>query len=488
MRFPFTRIKDHPNELLNIGLEEGTLSSKSPLFIAFIIIITQIMGASPVWSDDQVETLQARVEHLERLLKERPRDPGAYPTPKEIKFCSDKISLKDLETRRRFEKELLLILTNRAQVQLYINRARAVFPVIEREAKAMGRCSDLKHVAVIESGLRGGVTSHANAKGWWQFMSPTARDFKLVMTSEYDERSNLKTSTRAALKYLHALRKRLGSWPLAMAAYNTGPGRLRRSQSAQKHTSFWHLDLFTEAERYVPRILAVHHIMTHLKEYDFHRGIDRGWPADELIEVQVTLKPSHYQKISWVKVKAKKSKSRSKRKRGKRKRSKKRAKKERRVKVSSTLNVLSISLALKMNLRDFRRVNPALVGKRLPLGIPFSLWIPPGSTQRLKGHLGRGARIRELKPSDPVTVSAVNLNQPSTDDDTDRGSTSPQRNSKIDPQKIEYTVQLGDSLWLIAHKSGVSVDQLRAWNMLSNRAPLRQGQILAVRPPQLELN
>jgi membrane-bound lytic murein transglycosylase D len=257
--------------------------------LATCLAATLMLAPRPAAARDREEELEARIARLEAALAERPRDPGAYTLPEDLTFCGEKINLSDPWVRERLEKELLMVLGDRAQVALWTKRARAVFPVIEAEAKAVGTCADLKYLAVIESGLRAAVSSRASARGWWQFMSGTAKDYGLETDTGWDTRADLKASTRAGLRYLSDLERRFGSWSLAMAAYNTGPGRLQRAQETQGQTDFWHLDLYTEAERYVPRVIAVKAVMSDLAGYDFNLQVEDGWAPYDVGLVKVRL-------------------------------------------------------------------------------------------------------------------------------------------------------------------------------------------------------
>ncbi|MCA9546874.1 MAG: transglycosylase SLT domain-containing protein, partial [Myxococcales bacterium] len=133
-----------------------------------------------------VTELEARVARLEAALAQRPMDVGAYDLPERLTFCGQPVDLDDPWIRERMEKELLLVLGDRAQVALWTKRARRIFPVVEREAKALGTCDDLKYLAVVESGLRPAVTSRASAKGYWQFMAGTARQYGLDVSRTWD--------------------------------------------------------------------------------------------------------------------------------------------------------------------------------------------------------------------------------------------------------------------------------------------------------------
>lgn len=117
------------------------------------------------------------------------------------------------------------------------------------------------YLALIESEMDPFAESPAAAVGLWQFTEATATQYGLTVDEQFDERLDWRRSTRAAGRYLRDLHDQFGTWELAAAAYNAGPGRVSRALSDTGATSFWEL---IEAERlpaetrdYVPRFLAV---------------------------------------------------------------------------------------------------------------------------------------------------------------------------------------------------------------------------------------
>ena len=119
---------------------------------------------------------------------------------------------------------------------------------------------DLAAMAHIESGFRHNARSPARALGLWQFMRGTARLYGLRCDSYVDERLDPEKSTRAAARYLRDLYKEFGDWYLAMAAYNTGSGRVARAIRRTGSRDFWHIAgsryLVNETRNFVPAILS----------------------------------------------------------------------------------------------------------------------------------------------------------------------------------------------------------------------------------------
>lgn len=132
---------------------------------------------------------------------------------------------------------------------------------------------DLAYLPVIESGYRSTLTSSAGAHGMWQFMPPTAREYGLRVDWWVDERADPWKATKAAAHYLSDLHRMFGDWPLALAAYNCGPGRVRRTLKAENATTFWELlerrALPKETRGYVPTFYATIVLAAEPERYGF---------------------------------------------------------------------------------------------------------------------------------------------------------------------------------------------------------------------------
>jgi membrane-bound lytic murein transglycosylase D len=129
------------------------------------------------------------------------------------------------------------------------------------EAERMGVPTELALLPVIESSYDPFATSPAQAAGMWQFIPGTGKIFGLRQTWWYDGRRDVLESTRAAYKFLSQLHNKFGSWELALAGYNAGPGTIQRAIdrniAAGLPTDYWSLQLPAETMAYVPRFLAV---------------------------------------------------------------------------------------------------------------------------------------------------------------------------------------------------------------------------------------
>jgi membrane-bound lytic murein transglycosylase D len=137
---------------------------------------------------------------------------------------------------------------------------------------------ELVYVPLVESAFKPNALSRASARGLWQFMPATGRQFGLQQTWFIDERSDPERATRAAAQYLKSLARSFdGDWNLALASYNAGPGRVQRALRASGVNDFWKLTATTrylprETRDYVPMIMAAILIARNPQLYGFDIG------------------------------------------------------------------------------------------------------------------------------------------------------------------------------------------------------------------------
>jgi hypothetical protein len=168
---------------------------------------------------------------------------------------------------------------------------------------------DLIYLAMIESNFNPNATSQVKAKGLWQFMAATGREFGLAIAGRTDERTNPEKATDAALSYLQQLKKRFGSWYLAAAAYNSGAGTvskaLRKTTGKTTGTDedFWLIlpRLPKETQDYVPKLIATSRIGNDPTKYGL--TVDSAGGTVDLSKVKAA--PPRAAKVDKVKVKPK---------------------------------------------------------------------------------------------------------------------------------------------------------------------------------------
>lgn len=149
-------------------------------------------------------------------------------------------------------------------------------PVVERIFVEFGLPTDLVYLSLVESGFNPHAYSRARATGPWQFMKGTGKLYGLRVDKYVDERRDPIKSTVAAARYLRDLYDLFGSWPLAMAAYNAGEGKVMRALHKSQSESFAEIAetrlIRRETKEYVPRFMAATVIAKNPARYGFHVG------------------------------------------------------------------------------------------------------------------------------------------------------------------------------------------------------------------------
>lgn len=157
-----------------------------------------------------------------------------------------------------------LTTTMRAGVEAALGRKSQYNDMIAAKLEERHMPADLIYLAMIESEFNPKATSPVKAKGLWQFMATTARQFGLIVRGKTDERTNPEKATDAALTYLNDLHTRFGSWLLAAAAYNSGGGTVSKAllevtgKTTGTDSDFFKIlpRLPKETQDYVPKLIA----------------------------------------------------------------------------------------------------------------------------------------------------------------------------------------------------------------------------------------
>ncbi len=237
---------------------------------------------------EQQQTLGAGLSSdqvLEQMAKR-------YTLPKVVSFCNERIPLDKWDVWERLDSEFFSFLVDEKQVFLWLKRSGRYFPLIEEELAKAGLPDDLKYVTIIESALKAGATSSAGAAGFWQFIESTGDSYGLEQNAWLDNRRDLYASTQAAIKYLNNLYDMFHDWPLALAGYNAGEGRVMNAMRNQGVHNYYQLELPRETERYVFKIIAAKLILSDPKKYGFYIDEDTLFPPYQLDRVQITLQQS----------------------------------------------------------------------------------------------------------------------------------------------------------------------------------------------------
>jgi membrane-bound lytic murein transglycosylase D len=224
------------------------------------------------------------------------------------------------------------------------------FNFIDNILVQYGLPKELKYLAVIESNLNSNATSWVGAKGPWQFMSYTAKDYGLQVNSFVDERTDYYKSTNAAAKYLLSLYKDLKDWLLVIAAYNGGPGRVYSAIRQSGSRNFWALQYYLpeESRNHVKKFIATHYIMeagNNLSSDNTNMNLSAmggSFPNSNMFKSSVSDKDAANTEV---------------------------------LSVSGKYNSVIIAKNLAMDITEFNRLNPAF-DMAISSGEPFDLRLP----------------------------------------------------------------------------------------------------------------
>lgn len=196
--------------------------------------------------DFTYEEIGARIDSLEGEV------PLGYND--KVKAFIDYFTIRDREYTRKVLSKL----------DLY-------FPIFEETLARYNLPDELKYLSIVESGLRANAISHANAVGLWQFVSATGKMYGLQNDWYLDDRMDPFASTDAAARHLRDLYRMFDDWELALAAYNCGPGNVRKAirRSGYKK-KFWEIYRYLprETRSYVPQFVAIVYTVNYAAEHN----------------------------------------------------------------------------------------------------------------------------------------------------------------------------------------------------------------------------
>jgi membrane-bound lytic murein transglycosylase D len=380
----------------------------------------------------------------------------------------------ELPDRPRLRRDIEWFQRNQEYMNRVSDRARMYLHHIISEVERRNLPGELAMLPVVESAYQPFAYSPARASGIWQFIPSTGRLYGLRYSWWYDGRRDVVESTRAALDYLEKLHAEFsGDWLLAIAAYNSGEGNVRkavrRNRRAGKPTDFWSLKLPRETRSYVPRLLAVSAIVAEPERYGLAlKPIpDQPYFAATYLDGQIDL-------------------------------------------------ALAAEMA-SVSLEELYLLNPGFSRWATDPDGPHRLLLPVNSIANFEQRLAElpaDQRIRwhrhVIKSGDTLGTIAFKYRTSVSalkQANNLRGTTIRKGHSLIVPvasrsladyrlsadmrramrrripgsgNKIIYRVRRGDSLWLIARRYGVSMNKLAGWNGLSKRSVLRPGKRLVI--------
>ena len=355
--------------------------------------------------------------------------------------------------------------------QSALTRSGKYAPIMARILQEEGLPTDLIYLPLIESGYKTNAYSWAKATGPWQFISGTGKQYGLYRNWWYDERRDFERSTRAAARYLSFLYNRYGDWYLALAAYNSGEGRIDRATKKENTNDYWRLkSLARETRDYVPLFLAATIIAKNPEKYGFSAYYD------DCLEYET-------------------------------------------VTVGKCVDLRHVAKSIGTTHEYLQHLNPELLRSITPPGIEtYRLRIPKNtetafwasydsfeeptvagvdkhtirrgetwsSIAKKYGISSRALAEANGSSTKSMLIAGKSLMIPMRNSDLARSNSSQRKssNSSTSKRKVssnaEYTVRKGDNLWQIAEANGTTVNDLRSLNGLGPYADLYPGQKLKI--------
>lgn len=334
-------------------------------------------------------------------------------------------------------------------------------PMIREELAALGLPPELQWLPIVESGFKPRAFSWAAAAGMWQFIYDTGKRYGLQRSGWVDDRFDPIKATPAALSYLGDLYTMFDDWFLAMAAYNCGEYRVLREINRTGNRDYWTMRLPRETRNYVPKFLAVLHILENPEKYG--------------VELPETYDPHLFEEV----------------------------------RIGKSVALQDVAELLAMPQDDLKALNtdirfgvtpPTGFSLRVPLGtgstllggldkLPVSDFKPPPDVGRYRvrrgdtlGHIARRFRtsVSRLRSMNRIRGSLIRVGQvlrvPGRNDNGQiwAGQTASYGTPR---NAATHTVRRGDTLTRIARYYGTSVIALKQANSL-RRDIIHPGQVL----------
>jgi len=206
--------------------------------------------------------------------------------PDTVYFAGERVPVEIPDVRERLDRELHVNTFWHSNTIFLLKRGHRWLPRIKKVFEEYEIPSDLMYLSVIESDLQNKV-SPSKAVGFWQLLKGTAKDFRLEVNSEVDERYHPIKSTEAAAKYLKKAHQKFGTWTNAAASYNIGRRGLDRVLSRQSVSSYYDLLLNEETSRYVFRAIAIKMIFENPSEYGFNIAEENLYQEEKLKDIKI---------------------------------------------------------------------------------------------------------------------------------------------------------------------------------------------------------
>ncbi|GHF90931.1 lytic transglycosylase [Thalassotalea marina] len=363
---------------------------------------------------------------------------------------------------------------HQAYLDRVAKRAEPFLHYIVQEIEKAGIPMDIALLPIVESAFDPFAYSHGRASGMWQFVPGTGTRFGMKQNWWYDGRRDVIASTQGAIKYLQYLHKFFdGDWLLALAAYNSGEGRVQRAVRNNKKrnipTDFWSLDLPKETRAYVPKLLAIADIVKRPDDFNIKLFQIKDKPVISAVDI------------------------------------------------GSQLDLAKAAELAGLSLKELQHLNPGFNRWATDPKGPHYLVLPNHKIEQFKTGLSQlsdkdrlawqryqikngdslgkiakkfntdigvikqvnnitGTRIRAGKHL-LIPVAARSLDQYILSSEQRLAKT---QNKERGAEKLTHIVKSGDTFWDISRAYGVNYKQLAKWNGMAPRDTLKLGQKLVI--------
>lgn len=338
-------------------------------------------------------------------------------------------------------------------VKRMLEQMHLYFPLYEQMLEKHGMPRELKFLSLIESGLNPRIISYAGAGGLWQFMPATGREYGMKQNDYIDERFDPVKSTEAACVYLKRLHRAFGDWEMALAAYNVGPGNVKRAMRRSGSSTFWGIYNFLpkQTRHYVPQFVA----MTYLMHYHADHGIFAETPDYPMLFDTIQ--------------------------------------------VSGYVNLHTFAKLSNISLDEFYKLNPQVINTELPATTKeYVLRVPSHNFDFFQeNRLAIWDSATKSPFQSPMLLAA------SGEETTDSagaikkvGGLVAAGDENEDPEtiitrqtrKMYHTVRRGETLGKIASRYGVDTYDLKRWNHLRSNSIMRGKRLVVFKETTKNVN
>lgn len=380
-----------------------------------VLKMFESLGSIPYFGDNYMRLDSSEMNVYGYALDEVPMfDDSIYN--KRIEYLASQTTLPlayNAQVRRFIE---LYTVQRRGLTGRMLGLSHVYFPMFEETLDKYNMPLELKYLAMIESALNPTAGSRAGAKGLWQFMYQTGKQYGLKSNTMVEERYDPLKATEAACRCMLDLYGRYKDWFLVLAAYNAGPGNVNkaivRAGGVMNYWAIWPY-LPRETQSYVPSFIAVNYVVSYAKEHNLY-PLDPGLLMSGTDTVQVR----------------------------------------------DVLTFRQLNETLGVSMEDLRTFNPQYIKEIIPAtdSTPYVLRMP---VQYILEFVGREQEIYAYKTQEEIDKEQVIKEV-----------------SKVSDRTV-HKVKKGETLASIAKKYHVSVSNLKQWNNLK-KDTLKVGQKLTI--------